>query len=83
MQPSELEKRRITIWEQMRAIEGELFLLSARSGELDFENGHRFECLCGERTQLARELLLNEHRSPFLRNSFPKSDPSGSAAFLS
>ena len=62
MQPSELEKRRITIWEQMRAIEGELFLLSARSGELDFENEHRFECLCGERTQLARELLLNEHR---------------------
>jgi hypothetical protein len=62
MQPSELETRRITIWEQMRAIEGELFLLSARSGKLDFENGHEFERLCGERTQLARELLLNEHR---------------------
>jgi hypothetical protein len=62
MQPSELEKRRITIWEQMRAIEGELFLLSARSGELDFENGHRFEYLSGERTHLARELLLNECR---------------------
>ena len=46
----------------MGEIEGELFLLSARSGGLDFENGHRFERLCGERTQLARELLLNEHR---------------------
>lgn len=52
MQPSELETRRITIWEQMREIEGELFLLSARSGGLDFENGHRFERLRGERTQL-------------------------------
>lgn len=62
MQASGLEKRRITIWEQMRAIEGELFLLSGRSGESDFENGHEFERLCGERTQLARELLLNEHR---------------------
>ena len=62
MQSSDFEKRRITIWEQMRAIEGELFLLSARSGELDFENGHEFERLCGERTQLARELLLSEHR---------------------
>jgi hypothetical protein len=62
MQPSELEKRRITIWEQMRAIESELFLLSVRSGELDFENGHEFERLYGERTQLARELLLSEHR---------------------
>jgi len=62
MQRSELETRRITIWEQMRAIEGELFLLSARSGELDFENYQRFECLCGKRTRLARELLLNEHR---------------------
>jgi hypothetical protein len=58
MQSSDFEKRRITIWEQMRAIEGELFLLSARSGKLDFENGHDFERLCGERTQLARELLL-------------------------
>jgi len=46
----------------MREIEGELFLLSARSGELDFENYQRFECLCGKRTRLARELLLNEHR---------------------
>jgi hypothetical protein len=62
MQLSDFEKRRITIWEQMRAIESELFLLAARSGELDFENGHRFECLRGERTQLARELLLNDHR---------------------
>ena len=62
MQLSDLEKRKITIWEQMRAIEGELFLLSARSGELDFEDGHEFERLRGERTQLARELLLSEHR---------------------
>ncbi len=62
MQLSDFEKRRITIWEQMREIEGELFLLSARSGQLDFENRHRFEQLCGERTQLAREALLNEHR---------------------
>jgi hypothetical protein len=42
MQLSDLEKRRITIFEQMRAIEGELFLLSVRSGELDFEPGHEF-----------------------------------------
>jgi hypothetical protein len=50
MQLSDFEKRRITIWEQMRQIEGELFLLSARSGKPDFENGHEFERLCGERT---------------------------------
>jgi len=62
MQLSTFEKRRITIWEQMREIEGELFLLSARSGELDFENGHRFTRLCGKRTKLASELLLNAHR---------------------
>jgi len=59
MQLPDCEKRRINIWEQMRAIEGELFLLSARSGKLDFESGHDFERLCGERTQLARELLLS------------------------
>ena len=62
MQLSTFEKRRVTIWEQMRKIEGELFLLSARSAELDFENGHRFTRLCGERTRLASELLLTEHR---------------------
>jgi hypothetical protein len=62
MQLSDFEQRRITIWEQMREIEGELFLLSGRSVELDFDNGHRFNRLCGERTKLASELLLNEHR---------------------
>ncbi len=62
MQISTREKLRITVWEKMREIEGELFLLSARSGELDFETGHRFNQLCGERTKLASELLLNEHR---------------------
>jgi hypothetical protein len=62
MQISAFEKHRITIWEQMREIEGELFLLAARSGKLDIENGHRFKGLCGERTKLANELLLNEHR---------------------
>jgi len=62
MQLSDFEKRRIDIWEQMRGIEAELFLLSARSGELGFEDGPRFEQLCGERTQLASGLLLNEYR---------------------
>ena len=62
MQLSNFEKRRIEIWEQMRRIEGELFLLSARSGELDSENGHRFKRLCGERATLANELQLHEHR---------------------
>jgi hypothetical protein len=65
MQLSDCEKLRINIWEQMRAIEAELFLLSARSGELGFEDGQRFEQLCGERTQLA---------SGVLRQSFLKSD---------
>jgi len=62
MHLSNLEKRRIDVWEQMREIEGELFLLSARSGELDFENRQRFQRLCGDRTQLASELLLNKLR---------------------
>ena len=62
MQPSDLDKRKIAIWEQMREIEGELFLLSARSVELNFQSGHRFERLCAKRTQLAGELLLNGHR---------------------
>ncbi len=62
MQISDREKRKIIIWEQMREIEGELFLLSARSGKLDFENRHRFQRLCADRTQLASELLLSELR---------------------
>ncbi len=61
MQLSNLEKRRIDISEQMREIEAELFLLSAR-GELDFENRQRFQRLCVDRTQLASELLLSELR---------------------
>jgi len=62
MELSYFEKRRVTIWEEMREIEGELFLLSARSGEFDLENRHRFERLCGSRTKLANELLLYQHR---------------------
>ena len=50
MQLSNCEKRRIEIWEEMRRIEGELFFLSARSGELDFANRRRFQRLCGDRT---------------------------------
>src|SRR5271169_3592702 len=46
-QTNEDGKRRITILEQMREIEGELSLLAARSDELDFENGHRFKRLFG------------------------------------
>ena len=59
MQLSSLEKRRIDIGDQMRAIEGELFLLAGKSGALDFGNRHRSEHLRGKRTQLAGELLLN------------------------
>ena len=66
MQLSDCEKRRIEIWEQMREIEGELFFLASRSGETGVENVHRFERLCEDRTKLARELLLSEHRQPFL-----------------
>jgi len=62
MQLSNHEKRKIDIWEQMRTIEGELFLLSARSGELDSENNSRIGRLCEERTHLASELLLRELR---------------------
>ena len=62
MQISDCETRKINIWEQMRAIEGELFLLSARSGELDFADRHRFQCLCVDRTRLASELFLSEVR---------------------
>ena len=59
MQLSDREKRRLSIWEQMREIESELFLLSARSGALSFEYGRHFERLCRERTRLASRLLLN------------------------
>ena len=61
MQPSIAEKQRITTWEQMRAIECELFRLSARSGASNSEDGQRFELLCGERVQLANRLMLMEH----------------------
>ena len=61
MQLSDVRKRSTTIWERMREIEGELFLLSARSVELDFEDGHQFEPLYRERTHLAGELLLNRN----------------------
>jgi hypothetical protein len=60
MQLSNHESRRIEIWEQMRTIEGELFLLSARSGELDSKSRRRMDRLRGERTHLASQLLLNE-----------------------
>jgi hypothetical protein len=62
MQLSNYEKRKIDIWEQLRTIEGELFLLTARSGELDSESHSRIGRLCGERTHLASELLLRELR---------------------
>ena len=62
MQRSDCENRKIDIWEQMRTIEGEIFLLSARSGELDSENHLRIETLRCERTRLAGQLLLNELR---------------------
>jgi hypothetical protein len=62
MQSSNDENRKIGIGKQMRQIEGELFLLSARSGELDFNFEHRFMRLCEDRTQLASELLLNQRR---------------------
>ena len=62
MQLSNYEKRKIDIWEQLRTIEGELFLLTARSGELDSESHSRIGRLCGERTHLASQLLLRELR---------------------
>jgi hypothetical protein len=58
MQLSNVEQRKGDIWEQMREIEGELFLLSEGSGERDFESRRRFQRLCGERTQFTS--LLNE-----------------------
>jgi hypothetical protein len=60
MHLSDHESRRIKIWEQMRTIEGELFLLAARSGELDSQSRRRMDRLRGERTHLASQLLLNE-----------------------
>lgn len=62
MQLSDFEKRRIGIWEQIREIEDGFFLFASRSGETEIENAHRFERLREDRTRLARELLLNEHR---------------------
>ena len=62
VQMPRFEKRRNDIWEQMHLIEGGLFLLSARSGELAPADGRRFERLCAERTQLAVELLLIQYR---------------------
>jgi len=56
------EKRKNEIWERMRLIEDDLFLVSARSGESDPAGGHRFERLCAERTELAVELLLIQGR---------------------
>jgi len=57
MQLSDVGKQRITICERMRGIESELFALSERSVEPDFEGGNLFEQLYAERTQLAIELL--------------------------
>ncbi len=55
-------KRSMEIGEQMRLIEDDLFLLSARSGELDPADGPRLERLRAERTDLAVELLLIQYR---------------------
>lgn len=60
MQLSDSENRQIEIWEQMRTIEGEIFLLSARSGEVEPENHLRIKILRCERTHLAGQLLLNK-----------------------
>jgi len=59
---SNLDKQKIDIRHQMRAIEGELFLLSGKSGALDVEKPQHFEHLCRRRTQLAGELLLIDLR---------------------
>lgn len=64
MQPSTAETQRVTTWEQMRTIESELFLLSARSGALSVADGQRFKLLCGEHTHLASKLLLMERPCP-------------------
>ena len=62
MQSSDSETRRIGIWEQLRVIEDELFLLSEGPAERNVESRRRFQRLCGERTQLANKLLLTECR---------------------
>jgi hypothetical protein len=62
MQLSDGETRPRDIWEQMRTIEDELFVLSEIPGELDVENRRRIGRLRGERTHLASQLLLNELR---------------------
>jgi hypothetical protein len=59
MQLTNVEQRKVGIWEQLREGEGELFLLSEVSGERDFESRRRFQRLCGERTRLASKLLLD------------------------
>lgn len=63
MQLSDVEERRISIFERMRGIESELFALSERLVEPDFEGGHLIERLYAERTQLAIE-LLQTRRAP-------------------
>ena len=62
MQQSDGETRPREIWEQIRTIEDELFVLSEIPGELDVEHRRRIGCLRGERTHLASQLLLNELR---------------------
>ena len=62
MQLSDGETRPRDIWEQMRTIEDELFVLSEIPRELDVENRRRIGRLRGERTHLASQLLLNELR---------------------
>ena len=57
MQLSDLQRRRIDIWEQMRKIEGELFLLSEGPGERDLEKRLHFQRLCPERTQTGEQVV--------------------------
>ena len=59
---SKFEKRRIDIGEQLRQIEEQLFLLTAKFGKLAFHDGHSIMRLRLERTHLANELLLIEYR---------------------
>jgi hypothetical protein len=58
----EWEEQKTANWEQLRLIEDELFLLSEGSAERNFESRRYFQRLCGERTQLARKLLLTQIR---------------------
>jgi hypothetical protein len=63
MRPIDGEVRPIDIWEQLRKIEDELFLLAGRARELDPENHRRrIGRLRSERTHLAGQLLLKELR---------------------